>query len=202
MQNIIAHLNNVLQTTPHHGFFITGTDTNIGKTYCAAYIVKALRALYIKPIQAGDLEKGGDTAFVKAYSGLDHTYFLDPIYALKHPLSPHEAAEKEHKSIILEDINMPKEHIKPLIVEGAGGVMVPINDDFFMIDLIKKFNLPVILVVRSQLGTLNHSLLTINALKSYHIPITALIMSGPRMTNNYQSLKKFTGIDTIFYNEW
>ena len=190
-----------------NGFFVTATDTNIGKTYCSALLVRALNANYFKPIQAGDQETGGDTALVKKilapYPSLHHIEYFNPIYNLKHPLSPHEAAAKENIIINLDALTLPPlSQNQPLIVEGAGGVMVPINPHHLMIDVIEKFALPAIVVVRSELGTLNHSILTINALKACNIPIAAIIMSGKPMMNNYHSLKHFTGIDAIFINQW
>lgn len=182
------------------GCFITATGTDVGKSYCSAHILKALNGIYFKPIQAGDLDKGGDTALIKQLSGLDDTHFLDPIYNLQHPLSPHEAAIKQDIQIDLDQISLPKTD-RPIIVEGAGGVMVPINKKHFIIDIIEKFALPVILVVRSELGTLNHSLLTLQALRLRNISVKAIIMNGPKMINNLESLQKISGIDNIFISE-
>jgi dethiobiotin synthase len=183
------------------GFFVTATDTNVGKTYCSALLMQTLNASYFKPIQAGDLDTGGDTALVKKLSKMSENYFFDPVYNLIYPLSPHEAAEKQGLKIDIKNVNIPK-HDKMIIVEGAGGVLVPINDTHFMIDIIEKFALPVILIVRSELGTLNHSLLTIQALKNRHIPIKAIIMNGRFMPNNALSLQKFSGIEALFCNVW
>ena len=187
--------------TSSKGFFVTATDTNIGKSYCSALLMQALNAHYFKPIQAGDLEIGGDTALVQKLSKLPSNRFFKPIYNLKYPLSPHEAAEKQGITINMDTINLPYCK-KPIIVEGAGGVLVPLNDTDFMIDLIDKFALPVILIVRSVLGTLNHTLLTIQALKARNITIKAIIMNGDYMPNNYESIKKFSNINAIFYNPW
>jgi malonyl-CoA O-methyltransferase len=183
------------------GFFVTATDTNIGKSYCSALLMQVLNAHYFKPIQAGDLDIGGDTALVQKLSKMPDDYFFKPIYNLKYPLSPHEAAQKQGITIDIQTISLPI-CTSPIIVEGAGGVLVPLNDTDFMIDLIDKFALPVILVVRTALGTLNHSLLTIQALKARNIPIKAIIMNGDYMPNNYKSLKQFSGIDAVFCNQW
>lgn len=200
MQNIKKYFD-IKNISSCNGYFVTATDTNIGKTYCSSILIKALNADYFKPIQAGDADKGGDTALAKKLSGLPDSHFFEPIYNLKHPLSPHEAAEKEGIIIDINRIKLPISQ-RPIIVEGAGGVLVPINNDYFMIDVIKKLNLPVILIVRSTLGTLNHSLLTIQALKLQNIPIAGIIMSGIKMPNNLASLKKFSNIDIILESEW
>ncbi len=183
------------------GYFITATDTNVGKSYCSALFMQAFDAYYFKPIQAGDLETGGDTGLVQKLSGLPQHHFLKPIYNLKYPRSPHEAMMLEGIEIDMNKITLPLCD-KPLIVEGAGGVMTPLNDKDFMIDVIKKFNLPVIIIVRSELGTLNHSLLTIQALRAYNIHIAGIIMNGQSMPNNLKSLQQFSGVDIILENIW
>lgn len=202
--NLVQNIRDFIKLSPDilkKGVFVTATDTNIGKSYISAHMLKALEGVYFKPIQAGDLEIGGDTALVKRISGMSEDHFLQPIYNLELPLSPHEAAQKQNITIDLNKITFSIQD-KPLIIEGAGGIMVPINDQFFMMDVIKKSALPVVLVVRSQLGTLNHSLMTLQILKSHDIPIAAIIMNGPIMENNLKSLKQFSGIDAIFTSEW
>jgi malonyl-CoA O-methyltransferase len=188
-------------TGQRHGYFVTATDTNVGKSYCSALLMQALGACYFKPIQAGDLATGGDTALVQKLSGMPQESFFKPIYNLEYPLSPHEAAARQGIEIDMKAINLPICD-KPIIVEGAGGILVPLNDTHFMIDVMVKFALPIIVVVRSELGTLNHSLLTIQALQARNLFIAGIIMNGKLMPNNVSSLKKFSKIDTIFINEW
>jgi dethiobiotin synthase len=188
-------------TSQRQGYFVTATDTNIGKSYCSALLMQALNAYYFKPIQAGDLETGGDTGLVQRLSGMPKEHFLKPIYNLNDSLSPHEAAARQGITIDLDLITLPICD-KPIIVEGAGGVFVPLNDNHFMIDAMVKFALPVIIVVRSELGTLNHSLLTIQALQARNLLIAGIIMNGKLMPNNVASLKKFSKIETILSNQW
>jgi len=175
-------------------YFITGTDTNIGKTFIASLLTYKLKAHYFKPIQAGDLESGGDTAFVKSMTQLPDQNFSDPIYALKNPLSPHEAAKRENIHIecrnILDHIQTISD--RPLIIEGAGGVMVPINRNEYIIDLIKKINFPIILVARSSLGTINHTLLSITTLEHYNIPIKGIILNGDLHPHNKRAIEEYS----------
>ncbi len=188
-------------TSQRHGYFVTATDTNVGKSYCSALLIQALNAYYFKPIQAGDLETGGDTALVQRLSGMPDKHFLKPIYNLQYPLSPHEAAARQGITIDLDLITLPICD-KPIIVEGAGGVFVPLNDTHLMIDVMVKFALPIIVVVRSELGTLNHSLLTLKALQARNLLIAGIIMNGKLMPNNLASLKQFSKIETIITHEW
>ncbi len=185
---ILQQLSTIL--THPKGYFVTATDTNVGKTYCAALIQKALNALYFKPIQCGDLDIGGDTEWVKKHSDMKDTDFLDPIYEFQASKSPNQAASDANRSINIDLLKLPETKRK-IIVEGAGGVLVPLNDSFMMIDLIKKLGLPVILVVRSELGTLNHSFLTLEALKNRNIPVDLLIINGQRNVDNYKTIQSF-----------
>jgi dethiobiotin synthase len=141
-------------------FFITGTDTNVGKTVLSALLCAALRGMYWKPIQTGARE-GTDREQVKSWAGLDDDRVLPESYLLDDLVSPHLAARMAGQEIALERIKLPAlEPGLPLIVEGAGGVMVPINSRRFMTDLMRHLDLPVILAARSTLGTINHSLLS------------------------------------------
>jgi dethiobiotin synthetase len=180
-------------------FFISGTDTDIGKTFVSAIITAGLKANYWKPIQSGTIE-GTDTGFVKAVTKLPESHFYPELVSLKEPLSPHEAAELEHTHIAESDLIIPDEllHLnRHLVIEGAGGLMVPVNWEFMIIDLIKKWDLPVVLVVRSALGTLNHSLLSVEALRQRGIPIFGIIMNGPLNSGNANSLARLTGLPIL-----
>lgn len=175
--------------------FITGTDTNIGKTFVSAVLTLGLKASYWKPIQSG-IETETDTQFVKRVTQLPDSFFLDEVYKLKLPRSPHEAAKAEGITIDLNIIEFPKRD-KCVIVEGAGGVLVPLNDKNYMIDLIQKLELAVILVCRTQLGTINHTLLTIEALENRGIPILGIIMNGDEDLENQKSISMFSGIPIL-----
>jgi dethiobiotin synthetase len=141
--------------------FVTGIGTEIGKTLVSAIIVEALQADYWKPIQAG-LEEGSDNERVKRLISNQSSIFYEEVYRFKMPASPHIAAREEQKKIDLEEIaarfkNIPS---RRLVIEGAGGLSVPLNEKHFMIDLIDRLQAKVILVSRNYLGSINHSLLT------------------------------------------
>jgi dethiobiotin synthase len=161
------------------GFFVTGTDTGIGKSVVAAWLVRKLDGEYWKPVQSG-LEDESDTALVQRLSGLPAQRFHAPGYELTAPLSPHESARLDGITIQLGAFRVPvPDPQHPLIVEGAGGLMVPLNDTGFMIDLIRIVALPVILVARTTLGTINHTLLSLEALRSRGLPVAGVILHGP-----------------------
>src|SRR5882762_729520 len=147
-----------------HHFFITGTDTGVGKTVLSALLCAALDAVYWKPIQTGTLE-GSDRVTVMRLAGIGTDRTLDEVYKFVPPVSPDLAARWAGVEIDLGRINMPGSLVNDwLIVEGAGGVLVPVNQKQFMLDLVVKFKLPVIVAARSALGTVNHTLLTLAAL--------------------------------------
>ncbi len=155
--------------------FITGISTDVGKTIASAIIVEALQADYWKPIQAGDLDNS-DSHKIKSYISNDKTVIHENSYKLNTPASPHLAAELDGISIDLKKIKEPetKNHI---VVEGAGGVFVPLNNNDCVIDLIQK-DYKVIVVSRHYLGSINHTLLTIEALQNRKINIAGIIFSG------------------------
>ena len=170
--------------------FITGTDTNVGKTVVAAMLTLGLDAVYWKPIQSG-IEPITDTEYVRRVTELDDTHFLPERYCLTQPLSPHASAAIDGVPIELTDFELPHVSNHPLIVEGAGGLMVPINDRHFIIDLIQVFNLPVCLVARSSLGTINHTLLSIAQLRRYNIPIAGVILNGEANPSNREAIAHY-----------
>lgn len=154
--------------------FITGIGTEIGKTVCSAVLVQHFKTEYWKPIQSGDLQYT-DSNKIEAWT--DHAICHPETYRLQLAASPHQSAREENITINLNDFQLPKTE-KPLIVEGAGGLMVPISDSTFMIDLIEELNLPAALVVRNYLGCINHSLLSIITLQQREIPLEYLILNG------------------------
>lgn len=155
--------------------FITGISTDVGKTIASAIIVEALEADYWKPIQAGDLENS-DTHKVKEFVSNSTSKFHPNSYALNTPASPHFAAEIDRVTIDIKNIIEPTTQ-NHLVVEGAGGVLVPLNDVDCVIDLIQP-DYKVVVVSRHYLGSINHTLLTIEALKSRNIAIAGIIFSG------------------------
>ena len=155
--------------------FITGISTDVGKTIASAIIVEALQADYWKPIQAGDLDNS-DSHKIKSYISNDKTVIYENSYQLQTPASPHLAARLDGITIDLKQIKEPKTK-NHLVIEGAGGVFVPINDKDCVIDLIQN-DYKVIVVSRHYLGSINHTLLTIEALKNRKINVAGIIFSG------------------------
>lgn len=179
---------------PMRGYFITGTDTGVGKTVAAAWMMLHTGADYWKPVQSGLEERDVDT--VKALTRAEEARFHPSTYELKEPLSPHEAARREGVQIALSDFTLPKSE-KKLIVEGAGGLMVPINEEEYIIDLIKKLMLPVILVARSSLGTINHTLLSLSMLQGRNIPVAGVVISGEKTPHNRLALEEYGRVPVI-----
>lgn len=172
-------------------FFITGTDTGVGKTIVSAILVKGLRAAYWKPVQSG-LDEATDTETVKALTALPEHHFFPETYRLKNPLSPHLAARADGIHISLETFHLPDfDGFPHLIVEGAGGVMVPLNDRHSMLDLMKKLHLPVLLVARSGLGTINHTLLSLDMIRRHELHVWGVVMNGPLNPGNREAITHF-----------
>ena len=155
---------------------VTGTDTAVGKTVFAAALAGALGATYWKPIQAGLLEET-DRQAVLRLSGLSEERVLPEAYRLKTPASPHLAAEIDGITIDPEALVLPDTN-GPLVVEGAGGLLVPLTRDVAYIDVIGRWRAPVALCARTTLGTINHSLLSIEALRARGIPLLGIVFIG------------------------
>jgi len=158
--------------------FITGIGTDVGKTLVSAIFVESLKADYWKPVQCGSLDNT-DTSFVKQLVTSQGSVFHPEAYLLKEPISPHAAAAKEGIEINITSIKIPSTE-NTLIIEGAGGLMVPLNSVNHVIDLISEFNMEVVLVVKHYLGSINHTLLSIDALQNRNIPITGVVFNGER----------------------
>ena len=156
-------------------YFITGIGTDVGKTIASAIITEALEADYWKPIQAGDLDNS-DSHKVKKYISNAKTTFHNNSYALNTPASPHLAANIDNVVINVENIKVPKTK-NNLVIEGAGGLFVPLNEKDTIVDLIQP-DYKVIVVSRHYLGSINHTLLTIEALKNKNISIAGIIFNG------------------------
>ncbi|TYP95117.1 dethiobiotin synthetase/malonyl-CoA O-methyltransferase [Fodinibius salinus] len=184
-----------LKDWPSH-IFVTGTDTGIGKTVVSAMLTKALNASYWKPIQAG-LEEETDTEFVRRTTGFSEDRIIPERYRLETPMSPHGAAKIDDVYIEMSDFSLPKYDTDHLVVEGAGGLMVPINDEDMIIDLISYLQLPVVLVARSSLGTLNHTFLSLEALWRRDIPILGVVMNGPEHQSNREAIQHYGNIDIL-----
>lgn len=169
--------------------FVTGTDTGIGKTVVSAILVSGLNGRYWKPIQSG-LGETTDTQWIQEVTALTENHFFPETYRLKQPLSPHASAAAEGTHIDLEAFQLPvtEEH---LIVEGAGGIMVPLNETHLMLDLMKQLDIPVLLVAQSKLGTINHTLLSLELLKRNDLEIFGIIMNGPKNPSNREAIEHF-----------
>ncbi|MXV43694.1 dethiobiotin synthase [Saccharibacter sp. 17.LH.SD] len=171
------------------GVFVTGTDTNIGKTLISAILCRAWEATYWKPLQTGLNEDPGDTTTVRHLAQLPSDRMIPPAYSLREPLAPDAAAHHDQITINPTHLTLPLSH-QPLIIEGAGGLMVPITDTMMMIDLIAALGLPIVLVVRSTLGTLNHTLLSLEALYRRQLPVLGFISSGPLNPENTRRIEE------------
>lgn len=156
------------------GYFVSAIGTDSGKTLISAMLVEGLEADYWKPVQSGEPR---DTDSVRSLTSNSQSIFHAEQYLLNTPASPHASARIDGVHISLDDFHLP-ESANPLIVEGAGGLMVPLNDDDLMVDLIAKLGLPLILVSNLYLGSINHTLLSIETLNNRNIPITGIIFNG------------------------
>ena len=173
-------------------YFISGTDTNVGKTIVSAVLATKLEAHYFKPIQCG-LNKMNlkDSEVVKSLS--NKAKILNELYFLKKPLSPFVAAKQEKKKIDVNKILQFVKNLKTkkLVIEGAGGLNVPINSNYLMSDLCKKLNTPLILVSRTKLGTINHTLMSLEVIKKKKIKLLGIIFFGKKELETLETIKFF-----------
>jgi dethiobiotin synthase len=171
------------------GFFVTGTDTDVGKTVVSAWLLAHLDACYWKPVQAGTMPET-DTQTVRRLAELPEHRIVPEAYVLKEPLAPHEAARREGISIDMAKLVAPQDD-RLLIVEGAGGLLVPLNETDYVIDLIEDLNLPVVLVARSTLGTINHTLLSLEALRRRGLVVAGVVINGPESPHNRAAIERY-----------
>ncbi len=157
-------------------FVVAGTDTGVGKTVFAAALAEALDADYWKPVQSG-LEEATDLQTVEQLTGLGRDRLLPEAYRLTQPMSPHLAAKRDGVAIDLERL-IPPETQRSLVIELAGGLLVPLTDEHLQVDVVARWDAPVVLVARTSLGTINHSLLSVEALRSRGIPIQGIAFVG------------------------
>jgi dethiobiotin synthetase len=178
---------------------IAGTDTDVGKTVVSALVVQGLGARYWKPVQSG-LAEGSDSERVRQLLHLPPERILPEAYRLQAPVSPHWAAEQDGVVIDPAALALP-EIDGPLVVECAGGLLVPLRREpgpgALQIDQIVRWGLPVVLVARSGLGTLNHTLLSLEALRQRAIPVLGLVLNGPLHPDNPRSLETFGGVPVL-----
>lgn len=170
-------------------FFVTGTDTGVGKTLLSAVLVTGLHGRYWKPIQTGAVE-GTDRETVIRWADIPLDRTFPESYVFAPPVSPHLAAEWDGIRIRLENIKRPTS-ADPVVIEGAGGVFVPINDEDFMLDLIRHLRVPVVVAARSGLGTINHTLLTLSALRAAKLEVLGVILIGHENIDNHRAVERY-----------
>ncbi len=177
--------------------FVTGTDTGVGKTLVSAVLMLGLKASYWKPVQTGVEDSLSDIDWIKEATQLQGKFFIKEQFSFQRPLSPHAAAFLEGKKIDFSMFQLPIVSTEYLIVEGAGGLMVPLDDKHFMIDLIKKLNLPALIVARSSLGTINHTLLSLEQPRNYKVPILGVVLNGPKNPLNKEAIEMYGKVKVI-----
>jgi len=171
-------------------FVVTGTDTGVGKTVVSTLLTKHLNGTYWKPIQAGRLPST-DREFALNEGKLASQQVWKESYLFELAASPHLAARQEKQTIAFDQLLIPPVEKEPLIIEGVGGVMTPLTEHSLFIDLLKFWDLPVVLVTRSTLGTINHTLLALEALRARDIPILGAVINGPKNSSNKEAIAHF-----------
>ena len=183
-------------------YFITGIGTNVGKTIVSAVITEALQADYWKPVQSGGLGYT-DTQRVKSLVSNNKSKFFEEAYKFSNPLSPHVSAKMEGVEIDFEKFILP-ETSNHIVIEGAGGLMVPLNDTHLILDLVIKLQAHVILVSKNYLGSINHTLLTAEVLKLKNIPLAGIIFNGmenPESENYIASYSQVKILGSVEYED-
>ncbi len=183
----------IMNLDPNQNYFVTAIHTDSGKTYASAYLCEQFGFDYWKPIQAGE---DTDSNAIKNLVKRKGIKIFPETYALKTPISPHKAAEIDGIKIDLSKIKIPQSN-KGIIVEGAGGVLVPLNQEQTMTDLMLHLGLPVILVINFYLGSINHSLLTIEYLKSKNIVIEGVIFNGKQTESSKEIITQLGRIKIL-----
>ncbi len=179
------------------GYFVTGTDTNVGKTVLSALLVAALDAGYWKPVQTGVVE-GTDRESVRKWAELSGDRLAEEKYRFDPPVSPHLAASLAGIQIRLDDFELPAApNNAKWIVEGAGGVMVPLNERDLMRDLMRRVGFPIVIAARTALGTINHTLLTLAALRESRLPICGVVMIGDENIENRRAIELYGNVRVV-----
>lgn len=182
-------------------FIITGTDTGVGKTVFAAALTQALKAHYWKPVQSG-IETHTDSEMVAHLCDRQDITIIPETYCLRTPVSPHLSAELDNIIIEPHKLTELPTSTQPLIIEGAGGVFVPLTNEYLQIDLFAAWKIPVIICARTTLGTINHTMLTITALKARQIPIHGIVFIGDENINTQETIIKISGINCLGRLPW
>ncbi len=173
---------------------VTGTDTDVGKTIFAAALVGALDGYYWKPVQAG-LDGETDSEIVRRLSGLPAGRVLPEVYRLTTAASPHLAAERDGITIDIEGLaGAPLSHERAVVIEGAGGLLVPLTRSYLQIELFARWRVPVVLVAATRLGTINHTLLSIEALRRRGIPLLGVAFVGDENADSERTIAEIGGV--------
>lgn len=168
---------------------VAGTDTGVGKTVVCAGLANLLGANYWKPIQAG-LDGETDAEVVARLGSISADRIVPEVYRLRTPASPHHSAEIDGIRIDADSLHVPDTGERPLVIEGAGGLMVPLNGSTLYIDIFERWRLPVLLCASTRLGTINHSLLSIEALRKRQIPILGIAFIGDRNAETQSAIRE------------
>ncbi|MDE3180209.1 MAG: dethiobiotin synthase [Acidobacteriota bacterium] len=183
-------------------FFVTGTDTSVGKTVLSALLTAALGAVYWKPVQSGAIE-GTDRQTVMRIAGIPEQRTRPECYCFDPPVSPHLAAREAGIRIDLSRIRIPEiDEDLPLVVEGAGGILTPLNETETLLNLISHLSLPVVVAARSSLGTINHSLLTLGALRQANAEVRGVVMLGEENLENRRAIEHYGEVPVIGHVPW
>jgi dethiobiotin synthetase len=174
---------------------VAGIGTGVGKTLIAAILTEALTADYWKPVQAGNLDFT-DTDFVKKHISGTKSFFHTERFRLAMPMSPHAAAKTDGIEIDLQELTIP-ESANTIVIELAGGLMVPLNEKQLNIDLLKQWDVPVILVSQNYLGSINHTLLSVEVLKKYEIDLRGIIFNGKENPSSEDFILNYTGVHCV-----
>ncbi len=184
------------------GVFVAGTGTGVGKSLMAALIMSVTGGSYWKPIQSGN-EPTTDRQWIKRLTGLEDDHFLPEEYLLTSPCSPHLSAMIDGVTIDMAELSPPSRiENRPLIVEGAGGIMVPLNEKDLMLDLMKQLGYPVVLVAKNELGTINHTLLSLSVLRQASLEVLAVILNGPSDYDNKTPIEQFGSVKVMAETRW
>lgn len=183
---------------------VSGTDTGLGKTVFAAMLTAALDGVYWKPVQSGTAE-GTDAATVARLAGLSPERVLPEAYVLSQPLSPHRSAELDGIEIDPDTLVLPDQPApdgRPVVVEGAGGLMVPLTRRTLFVDVFRRWGKPIVLCARTALGTINHTLLSVEALKARNIPLLGIAFIGEPMPDSERTIVEFSGARRLGRLPW
>jgi dethiobiotin synthetase len=173
-------------------FVVSGTDTGIGKTVFSAALTAALDGYYWKPVQSG-LDEETDSQAVARLAGLPQGRILPEVYKLAAPFSPHQSAALDGTAIAADAFAVPATE-GPLVIEGAGGLLVPLSDDLVFADIFARWKIPVVLCARTNLGTINHTLLSVEALKHRRTPLCGIAFIGDENIETQRIIAKMSGV--------